>query len=119
MTGHRLMRCSIVVAGALLATAFAHPGAANTLEECAEAGAFIGNAARARDAGMSRDAFLTRMEADFQVIRAFPKELRWFAENEDDERFLLDAARDVFDRPAPPEEHKLRFVKACISRMYV
>ena len=80
MAHHRFLQRSTWLAGVVLALVAAQPAVPNTLEECAEAGAFIGNAARARDAGMGRDAFIARMEADFQVIRAFPKELRWFAE---------------------------------------
>jgi len=118
MRDRRSLRAAALVA-ALQLGAWIAPVAANTLEECAEAGAFIGNAARARDAGMSRQEFLARMEADFQVIRAFPREMRWFAESEDDEQFLLGAARDVFDRPQPPEAHASRFVRVCMSRVYV
>ena len=110
------VRWPLLAIAALLA---AGPVSATSVEECGEAAVFIGNAARARDAGMTRDDFLARMQSDFRVIRAFPKELRWFAESEDDERFLLEAAREVFDHPLAPEAHAARFVRACVSRVYV
>ncbi|MEP7207813.1 MAG: hypothetical protein ABI920_12810 [Casimicrobiaceae bacterium] len=98
------------------ASAYAARAAATEPDECAQAAQFIGNAAKARDLGMSREEFIAHMEADFQVIRAFPPQLRWFAENEQDEEFLLNAARDVFDHPAAPESHARRFVRACLTR---
>lgn len=115
--GHRGIRLAGIAA--LVLAALAGAAQASTVEECAEAATFIGNAARARDAGMSRDDFLARMEADFQVIRGFPREMRWFAANEDDERFLLDAAREVFDHPLAPEAHAARFARACVGRLYL
>lgn len=84
--------------------------------ECAQAAQFIGDAARARDAGMTREDFLAHMESDLEVIRTFPPEMRWFAETDEDEEFLLNAAREVFDRPSSPEAHARRFVRACVSR---
>ena len=88
-----------------------------SLTECFEGSDFIGNAALARDAGMSEQKFIDRMQQDFTIIHAFPQELRWFAHDVDDESFLLDAARDVFDRPALPEEHRRVFLEVCFVRM--
>jgi hypothetical protein len=90
-----------------------------TSTECAEGAEFIGNAAHARENGMSRDVFLDRMQADFQTVRAFPNELRWFVHDEADETFLLGAARDVFDRPEAPERHRVSFFRACVGRLIV
>ena len=90
-----------------------------TSTECAEGAEFIGNAAQARENGMSKDAFIDRMESDFEMIRVFPNELRWFAHDQDDESFLLDAARDVFDRPRAPQLHRASFFRACIGRLTV
>jgi hypothetical protein len=87
--------------------------------ECTEGAEFIGNAAQARENGMSREAFLGQMQSDFDTIRAFPNELRWFVHDSADESFLLGAARDVFDRPEPPEIHKMAFFRACVSRLMV
>ena len=72
-----------------------------TVGDCLEASDFIANAARARDYGMTRDAFLARMDEDFQMIHAFPPSLRWFAQDDDDEDFLLAQARRVFESPGP------------------
>src|ERR1700704_4926627 len=80
---------------------------AHTLDECFEAGDFIANAARARDAGMSADAFLGRMRQDYEVIQSFPKDLRWFVRDPDDEQFLLAEARSVFERPMSPDVHRM------------
>ncbi len=111
---------SLVVAALFgAAGAFAGDAAATEPRECIQAAQFIGNAARARDLGMSREEFLAHMQADFEVIRAFPPEMRWFAENEQDEQFLMNAARDVFDHPAAPEAHARRFARACLTRTYV
>ena len=74
-------------------------------------------AALSRDAGMPASAFLDRMEDDFMLIRAFPNELRWFVHDSDDESFLLHEARDVFDHPAPAEDHRRAFLHACVDRM--
>ena len=87
-----------------------------TVNECLEGSDFIVNAARARDNGMSRDAFLRQMQEDFALIKAFPPELRWFVKDADDEVFLFEAARAVFDRPLRPEDHRARFLDACFTR---
>ena len=99
-----------------MATAAAHAGTP-TLADCAEASDFIANAARARDNGFPRGAFLARMQDDFVVIRAFPPALRWFAKDEDDERFLLDAAARVWDRPRAPDDHRAAVLADCIARV--
>jgi hypothetical protein len=87
-----------------------------TLVECAEASDFIANAARARDNGIARSAFLARLDDDLIVIRAFPVSLRWFAKDVEDERLLLDAAARVFDRPGAPEAHHADFLASCLER---
>lgn len=87
--------------------------------ECTEGAEFIANAAQARENGMAREAFIDQMESDFEVIRAFPNELRWFVHDAADEAFLLGAARDVFDRPDSPELHRVTFFRACMSRSMV
>jgi hypothetical protein len=90
-----------------------------TSTECTEAAEFIGNAARARDTGMARDAFLDQMESDFTAIRAFPNELRWFVHDAADEAFLFAAAQDVFESPQSPDVHALIFFRACMNRLMV
>jgi hypothetical protein len=91
-------------------------GGVPTAIECIEGSEFIANAARARDNGIAREAFLDRLEADFAAIRAFPPALRWFARDSDDERFLYEAAARVFDRPQPPERHHADFLAGCLDR---
>jgi hypothetical protein len=110
---------SIVAIVALASVMYAGVGRAShpSLSECFEGSDFIGNAALARDAGMSEQQFIGRMRQDFAIIHAFPQELRWFAHDLDDESFLLDAARDVFDRPALPEDHRRAFLQVCFVRM--
>jgi hypothetical protein len=105
----------VALAAAMHATAAraGHP----SLTECFEGSDFIGNAALARDAGMSEQKFIDRMQQDFTIIHAFPQELRWFAHDVDDESFLLNAARDVFDRPVQPEQHRRAFLQVCLLRM--
>ncbi len=87
-----------------------------TVPDCLEGSDFIANAAHARDNGMRRDAFLARMEEDFVVIRSFPPGLRWFVRDNDDERFLLDAAARVYDRPQAPAQHHADFLAVCLER---
>ena len=114
------MRDRLAAAALAWAFAFAMQTAAAgvpTLGECLEGSDFIANAARARDNGFARDAFLARMQADFIVIRAFPPALRWFARDDDDERFLLDAATRVFDRPRTPDGHRSEFLGECVARL--
>lgn len=101
---------------AAIACALTAYASSPTVDECYEGSDFIANAALARENGMSREAFLGHMEEDFLLIQAYPPELRWFAKDEDDERFLLAAAREVFDTPDTPEGHRARFLAACFAR---
>src|SRR5271167_3400622 len=105
-----------VTACALLGAGLAAAGRPS-LAECFEASDFIANAARARDAGMSAESFLGRMEEDFEVIQNFPSDLRWFVHDPDDEAFLLASAREVFARPEAPDGHRRIFLQACVDRM--
>ncbi|MFO1323893.1 MAG: hypothetical protein U1F15_07490 [Burkholderiales bacterium] len=107
-------RC--IVATSALVGSMSVGASALTVGECFEGSDFITNAARARENGMTRAAFLERMEEDLMLIQAYPPQLRWFAKDEDDERFLLEAARDVFDAPDAPEGHRARFLSACFAR---
>src|SRR5437660_12267088 len=68
-----------------------------TLSDCLEASDFIANAALSRDNGMTRDAFINRLNGDFAAIRAFPAELRWVVRDGDGEGCLVDAAAHVLD----------------------
>lgn len=98
---------------------FAVRASVPTLADCLEASDFIANAALSRDNGMTRDAFIERLNGDFIAIRAFPNELRWFVRDEDDERFLEGAAEHVFDAPSTPAEHRREFLRACFERLSV
>jgi hypothetical protein len=111
-----LVGLTIAAIAAAAATALASTPSST---ECTEGAEFIGNAAQARENGMSRDAFLGQMNADFEMIRAYPSELRWFAHDQADEAFLLGAARDVYDRPEAPELHRAAFFRACMGRLMV
>ena len=100
-------------------TAAAASASAPTLADCLEGSDFIANAARARDNGITRAAFLGRLSEDFVAIRAFPAELRWFVKDDDDERFLESAAETVFDTPAEPAAHRTAFLRACFDRLTI
>lgn len=104
------------VAGLLLLGGGALNAGVPTLSDCLEGGDFIANAARSRDNGVTRLAFLERMREDFELIHAFPRELRWFAQDTDDECFLLAAAARVFDTPNLPERHREQFLRSCFDR---
>jgi hypothetical protein len=86
-----------------------------TRAECTEGSEFIRNAAMARDNGQSREAYLGQLRGDLLTIRAFPPELRWFAQDEQDEALLLSAASDVFDDPQTPELHRRAFLERCLG----
>ena len=110
---------TIVLALALalaLASTLARAGVP-TLPDCVEGSDFIANAAHSRNNGVRRDTFITRMEEDFIVIRAFPPALRWFVKDQDDERLLLDAVAAVYDRPRSPAQHHADFLAACLQRL--
>jgi hypothetical protein len=112
-----MIRSPIFASGliALSFTCVAEAGAhAITLVECREGGEFIRNAALARDAGVTRDFFIGKLEEDLMLIRAFPPQLRWFVQDEADEQFLSERAEQVFDAPRQPEEHETAFVRDCL-----
>lgn len=107
----------LILAAAALAAACVPVNASTPgFAECREGGEFIRNAALARDYGMTRAAFLSRMAADFILIRMFPVELRWFARDAQDEAFLMEAAAQVFDQPREPSAHESDFLVACAAR---
>jgi hypothetical protein len=110
---------SLVTLVAGLAALAASPAEASvpSVNECLEGSDFIANAAVARENGISRRIFIARLEDDLTLIHAFPPELRWFARDEDDERFLHAAVEVVFDAPAAPEDHRAVFLRACFARL--
>ena len=81
--------------------------------DCDEGGDFIRNAALSRDSGISSRDFLGRLEGDLIAIRAIPKELRWFAQDNDDEQMLRTAAEAVFAAPRDPDDHGREFRAQC------
>lgn len=108
-------RCIVAaVLGSLALSATAHD---LTMNECLEGSDFIKNAALSRDYGISREAFLGRMESDLLAIQAFPPELRWFVQDQDDETLLVGFAQLVFDAPKAPESHQSDFLSACLDRI--
>ncbi len=111
-----MTRLAALFAGAIVLTA---PGVSSahrlTLEECAQGGEFIRHAAMSRDAGISKQFFMDRLAEDIALIQAFPPQLRWFVQDEEDERLLGSAAERVFDRPVKPEQHEAAFVSDCIQ----
>jgi len=103
---------------ALLAacTCLAASASALSMAECFEGSDFIANAALARENGVARAEFLGRLQDDFELIQAYPPQLRWFAKDRADELFLYESARQVFDQPLTPEQHRARFLAACLDR---
>ena len=97
-------------------TCLAASASALSMAECFEGSDFIANAALARENGMSRTDFLSRLENDIEMIQAYPPQLRWFAKDRDDEAFLYENAREVFDQPLTPDQHRARFLAACLDR---
>ncbi len=86
-----------------------------SVQECREGSDFIFHAAQARDAGATRAFFVDRLEADLIAIRAYPKTLRWFAQDAADEALLVGAAQEVFDSPHRAELHRSAFLARCFK----
>jgi hypothetical protein len=101
------------VMGSLALPAAAHE---LTMSECQEGSDFIKNAALSRDYGITRADFIGRMQSDIEAIQAFPPELRWFVQDEDDATLLVGFAQLVFDTPKTPESHQADFLTACVER---
>lgn len=110
----KLLRFTVALA--LSAASAASLASSLSVAECFEGSDFIANAALARENGISRSDFLGRLEDDFELIQAYPPALRWFAKDPEDERFLYESARQVFDAPEAPERHRARFLAACFNR---
>jgi len=84
-------------------------------QECREGSDFIFHAAQARDAGATRAFFVGRLRDDLVAIRAYPKSLRWFAQDAADEALLTGAAEAVFDAPRRAELHRSAFLTRCMQ----
>ena len=108
-----------MLAAAAALTLAAAPCAAHlpSVQECREGSDFILHAAQARDAGATRDFFIGRLQDDLAAIRAYPRSLRWFAQDADDEALLTGAAEAVFDAPRRAELHQSAFLAACLKRL--
>jgi hypothetical protein len=85
-----------------------------SVQECREGSEFILHAAQARDAGATREFFIGRLQDDLVAIRAYPRSLRWFAQDAQDEALLTGAAEGVFDTPRRPELHQSAFLAQCL-----
>jgi hypothetical protein len=107
----------VVGFAALSLAALSEPAIALTVtpQDCREGAEFIGNAARSRDNGMSAARFIARLDEDLVMIQSVPKELRWFARDADDARFLRGAVLRVFDEPALPQLHGATFFDECMA----
>ena len=88
-----------------------------SVQECREAGEFIRNAALSRDNGLKREVFLDQLMGDFVAIRSHPPAMRWFAQDEDDEAFLLAHVQKVFDAPQKSTEHESDMLATCLARL--
>jgi hypothetical protein len=86
-------------------------------QECLEGGDFIRNAALSRDNGVDGITFVAKVLDDLVVIRSFPKELRWFAQDREDEDYLLAAVSQVFENRKDPDQHRQAFYAGCVSRI--
>lgn len=94
-------------------SASAHP---LSKEECSEGSDFIKNAALSRENGMDGMTFMAKTIADLETIRSFPAELRWFAQDRQDEDYLLKAIAEVFEKPQDPQAHQRQFFGQCLVR---
>lgn len=112
------MRAKLPILAAVMA-GLALPAGAHELSrsECVEGGDFILHAAMSRDYGLTREEFLSRLHGDLIAIQAFPPQLRWFVQDEDDEALLVAHSERVFDEPRTPPTHQSEFLKVCFTRM--
>jgi len=83
--------------------------------ECREASQFIGNAARARDNGISRDKFVGRFDEDIMLLAGMRPETRWFVRGDNETRFLRAAILQVYDSPREATAHERIFLAACMD----
>lgn len=95
-------------------TALAHKP---SVQECREAGEFVRNAALARDNGLKREIFMGQLLGDLMAIQSHPPEMRWFAQDSDDEAFLVAVVEKVFDAPAKSTEHESETLRMCLVRI--
>ncbi len=86
-------------------------------QECVEGGDFIKNAALARDRGMPEESFISKIQDDIEVIKAFPPPLRWFVQDDEAADFLIAAATEVFRKPQEANKHRANFIKACLLKV--
>lgn len=83
--------------------------------DCREAAQFIGNAARARDNGISKAAFVARFDEDVLILDSIPAAQRWFVHGPAEAEFLRAAIVEVFDAPRTPVRHSADFLAACLQ----
>jgi hypothetical protein len=105
------------LAAALVLALAAPPAPAIEVEpgECREASQFIGNAARARDNGYSRDKFVARFDEDIMLLAGMRPETRWFVHGDNETRFLRAAILQVYDSPREANAHERIFLAACLD----
>lgn len=111
-----MSRLSSILAGALVLTVPGlTAGHSLSVSECSEGGEFIRHAAMSRDAGVSKEFFMGKFTEDVALIQSVPPNLRWFVQDEADERLLARAAARVFDQPTTPEQHEAAFIIECLE----
>lgn len=86
-------------------------------QECREGGDFIKNAALARDRGMPEESFISRIQEDIEVIKAFPPPMRWFVQDDEAAEFLIAAATEVFRKPKEASKHQADFIRSCLRKV--
>ena len=111
------MAARLSIAFALLVAAGAALAHKPSVQECREAGEFIRNAALSRDNGLKRETFLDQLHGDLIAIRSHPPAMRWFAQDPDDEAFLVEAVEKVFDAPLKSTEHESDTLRMCLVRI--
>jgi hypothetical protein len=86
-----------------------------SINECKEASDFIRNAALARDHGIGEAAFINKISDDIEILRAFPSQLRWFVQDDEDANLLISAATNVFQHPESAHAHQINFFNDCVG----
>lgn len=108
----------LLIAGLALCSTLAHSHQI-TVEECQEGAEFISNAALLRDSGRpegTEEAFVSRAIEELEMIQAFPPELRWFAQDQEDAEFLIKEILEVWRDPQEPTGHYQSFLNRCTNR---
>ena len=83
--------------------------------ECEEVAQFLKHAAISREAGFPEANFMQHLQEDLALLQNLPPDLRWVAQDSEDEAMLIQAVQRVFQQPVAPQDHASEFLAWCVS----